>query len=99
MSRNRNTSGLLRGGSPGRPKGVPNKATQEIKALAQRLLKDREYRKLFRARLRDGELSPGVEAMLYHYAFGKPADTLKLDGDLPLPTIHNHFHDDPDTER
>jgi hypothetical protein len=30
----RNTSGLKRGG-PGRSKGVPNKATAEIKALAQ----------------------------------------------------------------
>lgn len=31
----RNIGGLKRGGSPGRPKGVPNKATAEIKALAQ----------------------------------------------------------------
>jgi hypothetical protein len=30
----KNTSGLLRGG-PGRPKGVPNKATAEIRALCQ----------------------------------------------------------------
>ena len=89
---------LKRGGSPGRPKGVPNKATSEMKALAQRLLKDRTYRANFRKRLQDGELPPAVESMLYHYAFGKPADTLKLDGDLPLPVIHNHFHDEPESD-
>ena len=34
----RNTSGLRRGG--GRPKGVPNKATAEVKALAQQYTED-----------------------------------------------------------
>ena len=29
----RNTSGLRRGGSPGRPPGVPNKATRDFKAF------------------------------------------------------------------
>jgi hypothetical protein len=86
---------LKRGGSPGRPKGIPNRATQEIKSLAQRLLGDRVYRANFRKRLQAGELPPGLEQMLYHYGFGKPADTLKLEGDAPLPTIVNHFHHDP----
>ena len=35
-----NTTGLKRGGSPGRPKGVPNKATKEVKELSQRLVLD-----------------------------------------------------------
>ena len=35
-----NTSGLKRGGSPGRPKGVPNKATKEVKELARKLVLD-----------------------------------------------------------
>lgn len=82
---------LKRGGSPGRPKGVPNKATQEMKSLAQRLLGDPIYRANFRKRLQSGELAPGMEALLYHYAFGKPPD--KIDLNVPEPvTVINRFY-------
>ena len=65
-----------------------------MKAMAQRLLKDKEYRKQFKARLERGDLPPAVETMLYHYAYGKPADNLNVKGDLVLPNIINHFEDD-----
>ena len=34
------TRGLKRGGSPGRKKGVPNKVTREVQALAQSIVED-----------------------------------------------------------
>ena len=49
-------SGLWRGGSPGRPPGVPNKATGEVRAFCQRLA-DLEYRAEFEQRWRSGTLA------------------------------------------
>ena len=76
-----NTSGLKRGGSPGRPKGVPNKATKEVKELSRRLVLDPEYQQKLKQRLLKGTLTPVVECLLWHYAFGKPKDTLDLNVD------------------
>ena len=73
-----NTTGLKRGGSPGRPKGVPNKATKEVKELARRLVLEPEYQQKLRQRLLKGTLPPAVESMLWFYAFGKPKDTVEV---------------------
>ena len=73
-----NTAGLKRGGSPGRPKGVPNKATKEVKELAQRLVLDPEYQAKLKQRLLKGTLPSAVEALLWHYSFGKPKETLDV---------------------
>jgi len=73
-----NTSGLKRGGSPGRPKGVPNKATKEVKELARRLVLDPEYQQKLRQRLLTGTLPPAVESMLWFYAFGKPKESIEI---------------------
>jgi hypothetical protein len=73
-----NTTGLKRGGSPGRPKGVPNKATKEVKELSRRLVLDPEYQQKLKQRLLKGTLTPAVEVLLWHYAFGKPKDTVDL---------------------
>jgi hypothetical protein len=62
----------------GRPKGAKNKASAEIKDLARRLLNDKSYRERFATRLNEGELPPAVECMLYHYAYGKPAEQYEL---------------------
>lgn len=67
-----NTSGLRRGG--GRPKGVPNRATREIKDLSRRLLEDEDYQAALRRRLLRGNAG-AVEPLLYHYAYGKPRET------------------------
>ena len=61
----RNTAGLKRGGSPGRRKGVPNKATKEVKELAQQLELDPEYQAKLRQRLLNGALQRAVEAPLW----------------------------------
>ena len=72
-----NTSGLKRGGSPGRPRGVPNKATVEIRDAARRLLEDEAYQRGLSARLIKGR-APHMETLLYHYAYGKPKETMDL---------------------
>lgn len=64
-----NTSGLRRGG--GRPKGVPNKASREVKDLARALFDD-TYWEQVRARLLRGKVAPAVEAKLLAYAYGEP---------------------------
>jgi hypothetical protein len=74
----RNTSGLRRGG-PGRPKGVPNKVTVEVREAASALVDDPVYRKKLRDDLRKRKLAPAVEVLLWHYAKGKPKETIDVD--------------------
>jgi hypothetical protein len=63
----------------GRKKGTPNVATAEAKTFATRLVTDKSYRANLRKRLLNGKLHPGVEQMLWHYAHGKPKDTLEIE--------------------
>lgn len=78
----RNTSGLKRGGSPGRPPGQPNKATKEIKAASQKILSDAAYQMSLKKRLAAGK-APHMEVLLHHYAFGKPKETVAHEGAIP----------------
>jgi hypothetical protein len=78
------TKGPLRGkpfvkGDPraGRPKGVKNKSTIEIRDFAKRLIADKAYQKNLRVRLREGS-APHMETLLFHYAYGKPTETIDL---------------------
>lgn len=79
----RNTSGLRRGG--GRPKGVPNKATQAQKEFFQSILESAEYRASFMRRVLKGD--PTLEQLMHHYALGKPKDTLALETPPPILVI------------
>lgn len=74
----RNTSGLKRGGSPGRPKGKPNKATVEVKEACAEIVDDPVYRRNVAKRARAGKLAPAVECLLWYYAKGKPKDHVDL---------------------
>lgn len=87
----RNVSGLKRGGSPGRPKGVPNRATTEIKAACEQLLNDPVYRERLHARLLAGDLPPGMESLIWYYAYGKPKEQLEVNVPDPV-TVINKFH-------
>lgn len=78
---------LRRGGSPGRPKGVPNKATTHIKELATRILNTPAYLANLQKRVESGKVHPAVESMLHHYAYGKPKDVVQVEGSESLAEI------------
>jgi hypothetical protein len=64
-----------RGG--GRPKGVPNKATQEIKEFARTFLQSPEYRRSLKRRILAGK-APQLEILMLHYGFGRPTATVEV---------------------
>jgi hypothetical protein len=66
-----------RGG--GRKKGVPNKATQEIKEFARNFLMSEEYRENLKQRILAGA-APHLEVLLHHYGFGKPKSSVEILG-------------------
>lgn len=91
----RNTTGLKRGG-PGRPKGVPNRATIEVRESCRAIVEDPEYRARLKQRALTGRLNPAVEVMLWHFAYGKPRDVIEQTGELVIrvemdePTLEEH---------
>ena len=62
----------------GRQKGTPNKATAEARAVCAAIVNDPTYRAKLTARAQAGTLAPPVEAMLWHYAYGKPRDSVHV---------------------
>ncbi len=88
--KNRATHGRNRQGQfvsspgPGRKKGVPNKATAEVRAACVAIVDDPQYRKTLLARARAGTLPPAVECMLWYFAKGKPKDPVEHSGGVVL---------------
>ncbi len=64
--------------------GSRNKASREIQEVARRLLTDPAYQANLQQRLRDGKAG-AVEVLLYHYAYGKPPDQVRLGGEAVAP--------------
>jgi adenine C2-methylase RlmN of 23S rRNA A2503 and tRNA A37 len=62
----------------GRKSGVPNKATLEVKEFCRGLINDEIYQKKLRARMQSGKIPPAVEALMWHYAYGKPTETVEV---------------------
>jgi len=79
---------------PGRPKGLPNKATLAVKEAARQLVEQPEYRQALSRRLLSGRLAPAMETTLWHYAYGKPRETHEHVGDVSLLTRVVHEHHD-----
>ena len=84
-----NNDNLRKGG--GRPKGVPNKATREIKDFARECLEDPTYIESLKRRLKSGK-APHMETLLAHYGYGKPKEQLEIEGTLSVATTVIHEH-------
>lgn len=62
----------------GRPPGRPNRRTIIGREFAQGILESEEYQQSLKRRIENGTLSPLVEILLYHYAYGKPKETVEI---------------------
>ena len=71
-------------GNPhGRPRGSLNKATADIRALAQGLtLGDPEFVARLREQLRAGTYPPALVQTLLAYGYGRPRDLLEVTGEV-----------------
>ena len=87
--------GLTNAGK-GRPKGVQNKTTREMRDAARAILDRPEYQISLRERL-DAGRAPHMETLLHHYAFGKPKEQLDIDARLTGQTVvvHQQLPDAP----
>lgn len=99
----RNTSGLKRGGQPGRRKGVPNKSTAEIRDVARRLF-DADYWDQLKQRLDRGKLAPALEIRLLAYLYGEPKQTVDVPGVVDAITllaqkVTHELHPGPTADR
>lgn len=70
---------------------MPNKATVEIKSLAQALF-DATYWEQTRRRLLSGRIAPAVESKLLSYAYGEPKQQIELSGTVATQTTVIHEH-------
>jgi len=68
----------------------------EVEKGGAAILDDPTYRTNLTARARAGTLAPAVEAMLWHYAFGKPRESLEVTmgaaGDLSELSTEDLLH-------
>jgi hypothetical protein len=85
----KNTSGLKRGG-PGRPKGLPNKATREMKAWASGLFESDEWRASARRRIIEGK-APHLEAHCLQVLMPKTEKTDITSNGEAIKTILNNY--------
>lgn len=87
----RNTSGLRRGGSPGRTPGALNKSTVRLRTFLQQVLREALESPECRARLvkQIKTLSVDVKLLqtLLAYAHGKPVAVLEAEVELSLEAI------------
>src|SRR5919197_2783336 len=82
----KNTNGLRRGG-PGRPKGVPNKATVEAREFARAFIADAEYQASLRKRILAGQANH-LESLLWQYGYGKPREMDQPTGSAGLQILY-----------
>lgn len=71
------------GNPQGRKPGTKTRRTIEVRQMAERLVKDAQYLASLRRRLKAGK-APHMEPILWFYAFGKPKEHIRLEGDVSL---------------
>jgi hypothetical protein len=79
----RRRAGFQKGksGNPrGKTPGTVNKVSRDVKLFAQSILEDPLVQERTLEDARKGRLAPPIHSMLFHYAYGKPKDTLKVEG-------------------
>lgn len=89
MGRSRTSFGT---GNPGRPRGAQNKATRALKEFWQEFFDSPGYRENLIHRFLKGD-APHMEKELHHYCYGKPRDTIKVEGGIPAFRIVNQDDD------
>ena len=70
----------------GRPKGVPNRASTDVRIRASALVEDPVYVLGLKKRILDGKSVP-LEIMLHHYAYGKPRETVEVEGAVSIKIV------------
>jgi hypothetical protein len=61
-------------GTVGRKVGSKDKRSEGIEAFARSIVEDPVYQAKLFQRATEGSLPPGMEAMLFHYAYGRPRE-------------------------
>lgn len=78
MAKKGNSGTFGKGRLPtGRPKGVPNKATREIKEAARAFLENPEGLARLKEQYEAGTLNPSILIRYMDYAYGKPKETIE----------------------
>ena len=78
---------------PGRPVGRKNNTTLAQKAFAARVLGEPgtpefdEFVISTRKQLLAGVLAPAITALILHYAYGKPKETIEVEGTVTVEKI------------
>jgi len=96
LARGAKSKANLRKGGPGRPKKTAEQkaADRKVKEIANKLLGDPTYVRMLKRRLRSGAIQPGVEAMLWYYAHGKPTEIIETKQITPVRVVHEYANED-----
>lgn len=89
----RSLANLKRGGQkPPTKKQIAQ--ADEARKLSRKLLADPVYRKSLIRRLREGTIQPGVEALLYYFAYGKPRESVEVQEKTDVKIVHQYTDED-----
>lgn len=83
------------GKKPGAGRPKKNPAAREV---VRKMLTDAHYRRSLYNRLRSGTIQPGMEALLWHYLYGKPHETIETKGAPTSVTIIHKLRGAKDDE-
>ena len=76
----------------GRTKGTPNKVQKDVAERCRAMIESPEYVAYFQHRLMVGQLAPALEALSWHYAYGKPRERVEVTGADGGPIeVHDHL--------